>query len=576
MQFSRDVVIMSSGAPSSAPVLSTPDTQILEKVVDANNQAPKSAQTDNQLWATYEIQRTLDEIVERKWQRIALQFPDDLLVDAPRIYRILTNSLQNKQGNPKQEYTTSSSDRSHAEEKPEEYIKNATSQSTGKIEAENRQVYILGDTSYGACCVDEIAAEHVNADGVVHYGRSCLSPTARLPVIYVFTRRELDIDVATKAFQNSYEDLSAKVLLMADTPYTYHLPALRDKLIELGYSGLFATEIVHNPNSLIPNRTIPTEVKTKEELKEYDLFHVSQPPEALLLTLSSIVKSFKAFSCDDQSSSRSAPAKSIELSSAAMLRRRYALVTKLSSCSVFGILINTLSIKNYLHIANHVKEMISKAGKRAYTFVVGKINPAKVANFSEIEGWVVIGCWESSLIESKEFWRPIITPFELEIALQNDEERLWTGEWTSDFQAVLQRAENTAATEHKRFGIHPRDTSGESKAPEFDLRTGKLITRTWDDNDSSGTDFQSSETSLASLGNGSRALTRKTNGTLSTRIGGEVSPAADFLHNKRTWQGLGSDFVISYDDTPSANKSVAGIEEGSSGLAKGYTGEKAN
>jgi diphthamide biosynthesis protein 2 len=36
-------------------------------------------------------------------------------------------------------------------------------------------IFILADTSYGACCVDEVAAEHVDADLIVHYGRSCMS-----------------------------------------------------------------------------------------------------------------------------------------------------------------------------------------------------------------------------------------------------------------------------------------------------------------------------------------------------------------------------------------------------------------
>lgn len=37
------------------------------------------------------------------------------------------------------------------------------------------QVFVLADTSYGSCCVDEVAAEHVNADLIIHYGPSCLS-----------------------------------------------------------------------------------------------------------------------------------------------------------------------------------------------------------------------------------------------------------------------------------------------------------------------------------------------------------------------------------------------------------------
>ena len=39
------------------------------------------------------------------------------------------------------------------------------------------RVAILGDTSYGECCVDEVAAEHVGADSVIHYGHTCMTPT---------------------------------------------------------------------------------------------------------------------------------------------------------------------------------------------------------------------------------------------------------------------------------------------------------------------------------------------------------------------------------------------------------------
>ena len=39
------------------------------------------------------------------------------------------------------------------------------------------RVSILGDTSYGECCVDEVAAEHIGADGLIHFGNACLTPT---------------------------------------------------------------------------------------------------------------------------------------------------------------------------------------------------------------------------------------------------------------------------------------------------------------------------------------------------------------------------------------------------------------
>jgi len=82
----------------------------------------------------YEIERTIKLLKEGGFKTIALQFPDDLLHDAAKMSRRLQNGV------------------------------------------DGAKTYILADTSYGSCCVDEIAAEHIHADVVVHYGRACLSP----------------------------------------------------------------------------------------------------------------------------------------------------------------------------------------------------------------------------------------------------------------------------------------------------------------------------------------------------------------------------------------------------------------
>lgn len=37
------------------------------------------------------------------------------------------------------------------------------------------KLYVMADTTYGSCCVDEVGAAHVGAECVVHYGHTCLS-----------------------------------------------------------------------------------------------------------------------------------------------------------------------------------------------------------------------------------------------------------------------------------------------------------------------------------------------------------------------------------------------------------------
>lgn len=72
---------------------------------------------------------------------------------------------------------------------------------------------------------------------------------------------------------------------------------------------------------------------------------------------------------------------------------------------------------------------------RFYTFVVGKLNPSKLANFPEIDCYVIVACPDRSLLESREFYRPVITPFELEVALNRA--RPWSGDYINDFRLLL-------------------------------------------------------------------------------------------------------------------------------------------
>ena len=68
------------------------------------------------------------------------------------------------------------------------------------------RVAILGDTSYGECCVDEVAAEHLGADGVIHFGRTCLTPTQRLPVLFVYTVLTLNVERLARELNAKFEE----------------------------------------------------------------------------------------------------------------------------------------------------------------------------------------------------------------------------------------------------------------------------------------------------------------------------------------------------------------------------------
>jgi diphthamide biosynthesis protein 2 len=569
---------METLALGTAPVLSTPDNHIFEDPTPSVDVSNLPRLSDEQLALTYEIERTVEEIRAGKWRRVALQFPDDLLPDAPRIYEFLRRGLKRARDIHRISSSTAEKQTSRNSNVTQDLETTVEALSiSGKDEVEEK-LFILADTSYGACCVDEVAAEHVDADVVVHYGRSCLSPTARLPVIYVFTTRPISLDMVLEIFKETFIDKDQKIILMADVTYSNHIPDVYEKLREEGYTNVYATSIIHNPSSPLPNRTVPADVsESKDALRNYQLFHISEPPTSLLLSLSSRAGAIHIYPTNYTGSD---PPKALLATSVMTLRRRYALVTSLSTVSVFGILINTLSVKNYMHILDYVKKTIASEGKKSYTFVVGKVNAAKVANFSEVGGWVVIGCWESSLIEGKDFWRPIITPFELSLALKSDAERVWTGEWTSDFQAILENTDTPAEARPNddKVGEAPGenqpvdggdfDSEEESAPPEFDLRTGRYVSHSRPMR-SSATQPNGRQASQRVGASANQSLVKRANGDIA-QVGGVASPGAEFLRSQRTWQGLGSDFDVLNEANGEADTSGASMEEGRSGLARGY------
>lgn len=560
---------------TTAPVLSTASEHLFEPSAAVNSALHISRLSEAELFVQYEIQRTIREIRNGRWKRIALQFPDEMLVDAPRVFERLRDGLRRER---KAEHRAVPVDGGATQPAVSEQLEKLdlnkatleeNVEDAAKIE---EKLCILGDTSYGACCVDEIAAEHIEAEVVVHYGRACLSPTARLPVIYVFTSKQVDLGAVVRRFEQLYPQKEEKVCLVADMPYSQHIPQLHASLLDHGYHNIFATEIIREPSSLLPNRTIPLEVKdSADKLKDYSIFHISDPPTSLLLVLSSRVKRIDIFPTTTTTRENST-----STSTSLLLRRRYALVTRLSTTPIFGILINTLSVANYLSALTHCQNLISRAGKKSYVFVVGKVNAAKLANFSEIGGWVVIGCWESSLLESRDFYAPVITPFELEVALKDDGERVWGGEWVADFAALLETEESDgvaggregdlAVDGIQRSGdLNEGDELSDDEPPDFDLRTGRYVSR------SSGMGQRRRRHPAQNGGTAppSSALVQRAKGDLAT-INGAVSPAAEFLRSKRTWTGLGSDYEIAYERGEDGEIRGAAVEEGRSGVAKGY------
>ncbi|OWB64947.1 hypothetical protein B5S33_g1717 [[Candida] boidinii] len=472
---------------------------------------------------------------------------------------------------------------------------------------QKQNVWILADTSYSPCCVDEVAAGHVGADIVIHFGNSCLSPIQKLPAAYVFGRPYVNIEELKKKIEERYDDKDSKVVLMSSTPFCHVLHQVYLDLIQvypnLRYADIDLETFNKDKKSVIighdqHSNSITDEFKknsirqasrviygfNKDEIinieedseidqltQEYSLFHIDEPASPRLLTLSTKFSDITTYN---------ASTSEISTGPYPSLMRRYRYMHVARNSGTIGILVNTLSLANTGVLLNKTIKWIRNAGKKHYMFVVGKPNVAKLANFENIEVWVVLGCGESGIIidEVNDYYRPIITPYELQLALNY--EVTWTGKWITDFKDVMSQEgykdENMDdahdETTDSKDG-QENDDDSDDDIPQFNPVTGSYVSTAkplrrlnhLQIDIQNGSDTDSSN----AANNEQNQLVKKFSSNMI--IKGAVSTSAMALQN-REWTGLGSD----YKNDEDYDEEGAEIEEGASGIARGYDFDNAS
>lgn len=486
---------------SVAPALST------EPVYDKVQQTTTTTVEPTLLGEVYCVDEIADFIMSNNYKSPCLQFPDDLVRDSAQV----ASMIQHK---------------------------------TGGITC-----FVLADTSYSPCCVDEIAAQHVRGDIIFHFGSACLNRSKSLPVVYV-SRREINAD-EQKIKDLLCQEHEGKTILYPDTKYIGLAQRLAnelnsDKLVlaqpPADYNfipqTLTASTEWTNTCAEIPNRVLSQPLSEDDKTAARFVYLTDVPSDSLALQWSTAFGDIVAVNGQGH-----------QLNVHPALRRRYRSVQQIKAAGTIGILVNTLSLKETASLLERTKKAITQAGKKYYMFVVGKPNVAKLGNFEAIDVWVILGCPQGGIIlDNDEYFKPIVTPYELELAF-ND---AWTGKWLTQFDQVLteyadSKPESSSATEDTDTKSEDQKENKEEE-PLFDLVTGRFVFNNAPLRQVQHLDLETG----GELQKSSNALT----------IRNTVSTAAEHLQ-KRTWRGLGSDHA-------EITEEFAELKKGRSGIARNY------
>ncbi|XP_049538000.1 2-(3-amino-3-carboxypropyl)histidine synthase subunit 2 [Anopheles darlingi] len=390
----------------------------------AENQAGAAGKVERialeYVWGPDQLRRCQAWIEQKQLQRIALQLPDEALCHSVRI----ASDLQ---------------------ELPV---------------GQKLLVFVLGDTSYGSCCVDEIAASHASADGIIHFGHACLSKVVRIPTLHIFYRYPVQGDDLLQALSEKFEDRSSPFSIFYDVAYEHALMQLKERIVERFPNAWIAQLAQADEKPDVLCWKIPPERIVSEHPAVYVGHH------NLSFFNSSVAIAARGWYLLDVKAGKVKLEQNDELQEAKWMKRRNYAILRCRDATSLGIVVGTLSFDGYLEVVDRLQRLAKARGVRTYLFSVGKVNVAKLANFSEIECFVLVGCPENDIFLSRDFYRPLLSVFEAEIALNPGWRAPQTEiKYTTNFLDVLPSG---------RLYLDDRDHQHEQEETDVSLITGKI------------------------------------------------------------------------------------------------------
>nr|XP_056720980.1 2-(3-amino-3-carboxypropyl)histidine synthase subunit 1 [Euleptes europaea] len=281
---------------------------------------------------------------------------------------------------------------------------------------------VMGDVTYGACCVDDFTARALGADFLVHYGHSCLIPidsTGSVKMLYIFVDIKIDMTHFVEVVRFNFP-AGAKLALVSTVQFVSALQAATRELCS-DYT-VFTPQCKPLSPGEILGCTSPQLAKDTDAIVYLGdgRFHL----ESIMIANPGI----PAYRYDPYSKVFSQEHYDHER----MQDSRKEAIRKASHASKWGLILGTLGRQGSPAILQHLESCLQALQRPFVRLLLSEIFPGKLQLFPDVEAWVQVACPRLSIDWGEAFDKPLLTPYEAAVALQ---QVAWQETYPMDFYA---------------------------------------------------------------------------------------------------------------------------------------------
>lgn len=241
---------------------------------------------------------------------------------------------------------------------------------------------ILGDVTYGACCVDDLASKALACDFVVHYGHSCLVPIQELSLkhaLYVFV--EIDIDVEHLVASVALSFKGQPLTLLGTIQFNKALFVAKAMLEKLhGFTDVQIPQTKPRSGGEVLGCTSPALGEGVAVFVSDGRFHIE----------SAMIKNpqLRFFQYNPYSLKLTSEVYEHQ----AMHEIRFKEIERARAAKRFGIVFGTLGRQGSQTLLKEIEALLRQHSKPYFVLFLSEISPAKLNRFANVEAWVQIAC----------------------------------------------------------------------------------------------------------------------------------------------------------------------------------------
>ncbi|KAL7936024.1 diphthamide biosynthesis protein 1 [Trichoderma chlorosporum] len=315
----------------------------------------------------FEIHKTIHRIRESGARKVALQMPEGLLLFATTISDIVTQFCPGV------------------------------------------ETLIMGDVTYGACCIDDYTARALGCDLLVHYAHSCLIPVdvTKIKTLYVFV--DISIDTAHLIASLERNFASGKTIAIVGTiQFNATIHGVRSSLEAAGF-GVVVPQIGPLSKGEILGCTSP---RLRDE-DGIDLILYLGDGRFHLESIMIHNPAIPAYRYDPYS--RKLTRETYGHDEMQTVRR--SAIQTARKARRWGLILGSLGRQGNPHTLALIERELVERGIPKIDLLLSEIFPGKLAMMSDVECWVQVACPRLSIDWGYAFPRPLLTPYEALVAL---------------------------------------------------------------------------------------------------------------------------------------------------------------